>query len=202
MAKAPKNVIDGDQSLAEIAAQIDGDRPEDKKPLSAREQAAKDKKNKAFTVKWRRMNYEETMKAFYSEVARLAGYMERWKREELKTRGMAAMNEYTGYDNAPFDLCDEAAQLKAQIHRLRYRGEKELPGLAYEARVMESDEKKALKYEAEAERNLKEKMPRAAFRIYELFCQVAHVIQTDTDQRMVVKLSDYEEYDYEYEEDL
>lgn len=201
MAKA-KNAYDGGQSLAELAAAIDGQHEENKDKLSVREKADRDRKNKAFTVKWRRMDYDETMKAFYSEVSRLAGTMERWKREELQTRRHQAVMDYTGYANAPFDLVDEAVALRKQIHRLRYRANTELPDQAYEVRTLEGDEEKAKKLEAEATRLIEEKMPAVAFKIYRNFCKVAHVIQTDTDQRMVVKLSDYEVYDYDYEEEL
>lgn len=202
MAKAHKNAYDGDQSLADLAAQIDGKHEENKKNLSAREKANLERKNKAFTVKWRRMDYDETMKAFYSEVSRLAGTMERWKREELQTHRHEAVKNYTGYDNAPFDLVDEAVALRKQIHRLRYKITTELPDKAQNARIMEEDEEKAKKFEAEAVRLEEEKMPSVAFKIYRNFCKIAHVIQTDTDQRMVVKLSDYETYDYDYEEEL
>lgn len=200
-----KDAIDGDQSLAEIAAQIDGNRPEDQKPLTVREKRELARKARAFTARWQQANYENTMKALYDEVARLAGRMERWKTEELKLNQMRAFTEYKDayIKDAPFDLVDEAIRLKAHIPRLRWRALNELEDKAMNAEIMDGDKEKADKIRAEADRIIREKMPAAAFRIYEIWCIVGKVIHSDADKRMVLKLSDYEEYDFEYkEEDL
>lgn len=206
-----KDSISGDQSLAEIAAQIDGKPEENEQKLTVREKRERAKKAKSFTSRWQQANYERTMKALYDEAARLAGRMERWKTEELKTRGMDAMDEFHNDINkdlfdSPFDLVDEAVRIKANIPRLRYRAEKDLTNEIYQEQFNPSrknDPKKIAKYEAEIERIKREKMPASAFRIYEIWCIVGEIIKDHADSRMTLELSDYEDYDFEYkEEDL
>jgi hypothetical protein len=204
-----KDAYDGDLPLADLASEIDNKHEENKKNLTVRQKREQLKKAKSFTTRWGQGNFEATMKALYDEVARLAGRMERWKMEELRDRQMRAMEEYHTlwtHTTSPFDLVDEAVRIKANIPRLRYRADKDIPNDIRNEMYgpdAKNDSKKIAKLEAEAERIRREKMPAAAFRIYEIWCTVGAIIQTDADARMAVKLSDYEDYDFEYkEEDL
>lgn len=187
-----------------IEEQLEGPR-EEKPKLTVRQQQEKDRKNRAFTVKWRRMEYEETMKALYDEVARLAGRMERWMKEEYRLRGFEAEREYRGYANAPFDLIEEASRLKNNIPKMRWRVKHDIPNEIRKEQFgpeAKNDAKKIAKLEADIARIEKEKMPAAAFRIYEIWCEVAYTMTKNAHQNEYVKLSDYEVYDYDYEEDL